>query len=42
MLSPTEMRVIDRNAEWMGVKTIDLMENAGRAVADAVGVRRMH
>src|SRR2546428_1812450 len=36
MLSPAEMRVIDRTAEWMGVKTIDLMENAGRAVADAV------
>ncbi|HEV8595630.1 MAG TPA: NAD(P)H-hydrate epimerase, partial [Thermoplasmata archaeon] len=36
MLTATEMRVLDRNAEWMGVKTLDLMENAGRAVADAV------
>ncbi|HYS72127.1 MAG TPA: NAD(P)H-hydrate dehydratase, partial [Thermoplasmata archaeon] len=36
MLSAVEMRVIDRNAEWMGVKVLDLMENAGRAVADAV------
>src|SRR3989442_13920139 len=36
MLAPAEMRVIDRNAEWMGVKVLDLMENAGRAVADAV------
>jgi NAD(P)H-hydrate epimerase len=35
MLSPAEMRVIDRNAEWMGVKILDLMENAGRAVAEA-------
>ena len=35
MLSAAEMRVIDRNAEWMGVKILDLMENAGRAVADA-------
>src|SRR3972149_705452 len=30
------MRVIDRNAEWMGVRILDLMENAGRAVAEAV------
>src|SRR2546425_5422669 len=36
MLAPAEMRVIDRNAEWMGVEALDLMENAGRAVADAV------
>ena len=36
MLSPAEMRVIDRNAEWMGIKILDLMENAGRAVAEAV------
>jgi len=36
MLTATEMRVLDRNAEWMGVKVLDLMENAGRAVADAV------
>ena len=36
VISPAEMRVIDRNAEWMGVRILDLMENAGRAVAEAV------
>ena len=36
MLPAAEMRVIDRNAEWMGVRILDLMENAGKAVADAV------
>jgi NAD(P)H-hydrate epimerase len=35
MLPPLEMRVLDRNAEWMGVRILDLMENAGKAVADA-------
>lgn len=35
MLPALEMRVLDRNAEWMGVKILDLMENAGKAVADA-------
>lgn len=36
MLPAIEMRVLDRNAEWMGVKTLDLMENAGKAVAETV------
>jgi len=36
MVSAAEMRVLDRNAEWMGVRILDLMENAGKAVADAV------
>lgn len=36
MLPALEMRVLDRNAEWMGVKILDLMENAGKAIADAV------
>src|SRR3990170_8640300 len=36
MITAAEMRVLDRNAEWMGVRILDLMENAGRAVADAV------
>ncbi|MBI4416816.1 MAG: NAD(P)H-hydrate dehydratase [Euryarchaeota archaeon] len=36
MLTASEMRVLDRNAEWLGIKILDLMENAGRAVADAV------
>ena len=35
MLPALEMRVLDRNAEWMGVKILDLMENAGKAVAEA-------
>ncbi len=35
MISPTEMRVIDRNAQHFGVSILDLMENAGKAVADA-------
>jgi NAD(P)H-hydrate epimerase len=35
MLPAIEMRVLDRNAEWMGVKILDLMENAGKAVAEA-------
>ncbi len=36
MVSAAEMRVLDRNAEAMGVRILDLMENAGKAVADAV------
>lgn len=35
MISATEMRVIDRNAQHFGVSILDLMENAGKAVADA-------
>ena len=27
-------KVLDRNAEWFGVDTETLMENAGRAVAE--------
>lgn len=34
MLSPAEMRVLDRNAEYSGVSILDLMEAAGKAVAD--------
>lgn len=33
MISATEMRVIDRNAQYLGVSTLELMENAGKAVA---------
>jgi len=40
MLPALEMRVLDRNAEWMGVKVLDLMENAGKAVAE-VAVREL-
>ncbi len=35
MISATEMRVLDRNAQHFGVSILDLMENAGRAVAEA-------
>jgi NAD(P)H-hydrate epimerase len=34
MISPVEMRVLDRNAQYFGVSILELMENAGRAVAD--------
>lgn len=34
MISAMEMRVIDRNAQHLGVSTLELMENAGRAVAE--------
>lgn len=34
MISAAEMRVLDRNAQHFGISVLDLMENAGRAVAD--------
>src|SRR3990172_9524319 len=34
MMTATEMRVLDRNAEHFGVSILELMENAGKAVAD--------
>ena len=34
MIPPVEMRVLDRNAQHLGVSILELMENAGRAVAD--------
>ena len=34
MLSPVEMRILDRNARHFGIRASDLMENAGKAVAD--------
>src|SRR5712691_12154373 len=34
MIAPVEMRVLDRNAQHFGVSISELMENAGRAVAD--------
>lgn len=34
MISATEMRVLDRNAQHFGVSILELMENAGMAVAD--------
>lgn len=34
MISATEMRVLDRNAQHFGVSVLELMEHAGKAVAD--------
>src|SRR2546428_11983562 len=34
MISPAEMRVLDRNAQYFGVSILELMENAGKAIAD--------
>ncbi|MGI0149678.1 MAG: NAD(P)H-hydrate dehydratase [Thermoplasmata archaeon] len=34
MISPIEMRVLDRNAQFAGISALDLMEAAGRAVAE--------
>src|SRR2546428_9163271 len=34
MITPIEMRVLDRNAQHLGVPILELMENAGKAVAD--------
>ncbi|WP_456418469.1 NAD(P)H-hydrate dehydratase [Methanocaldococcus infernus] len=36
VLEPWEMNIIDENAEYLGVKRIQLMENAGRAVYEEV------
>ncbi len=34
MITAAEMRVLDRNAQHFGVSVLDLMENAGKGVAD--------
>jgi NAD(P)H-hydrate epimerase len=34
-----ESRILDRNSEYLGVSTLQLMENAGKAVSDEVAVR---
>ena len=36
MISGKEIKVLDRNAEFYGVLTINLMENAGRGIADFI------
>lgn len=36
MLSEAETKVLDRNSEYFGVPTIQLMENAGKSVADFI------
>jgi hydroxyethylthiazole kinase-like uncharacterized protein yjeF len=38
-LDSAEMAILDRNSEYLGVSTIQLMENAGRSVADEVEAR---
>ena len=38
-LSSAEASVLDSNAEYLGVSTLQLMENAGRSVADLIGGR---
>jgi len=38
-LSSAEASVLDRNSEYLGVSTLQLMENAGRSVADAISNR---
>ncbi len=34
-----EASILDRNAEYLGVSTLQLMENAGRSVADVISTR---
>ncbi len=38
-VSSRESRILDRNAEYLGVSTLQLMENAGKAVSDEVSSR---
>lgn len=38
-LSALETRILDRNSEYLGVSTLQLMENAGRSVADEITAR---
>jgi len=39
LASSAEASVLDRNAEYLGVSTLQLMENAGRSIADLIAVR---
>jgi NAD(P)H-hydrate epimerase len=39
VITAVETKALDRNAEYLGVSTLQLMENAGRAVADLVSSR---
>ncbi len=34
-----EASILDRNSEYLGVSTLQLMENAGRSIADAISAR---
>ena len=38
-LSSSEIALLDRNSEYLGVSTLQLMENAGRSVADEIAGR---
>jgi len=38
-LNSVETSVLDKNAEYLGVSTLQLMENAGRSVADLIAAR---
>ena len=38
-VSSRESRILDRNSEYLGVSTLQLMENAGKAVSDEVAQR---
>lgn len=38
-LDSSQIAILDRNSEYLGVSTIQLMENAGRSVADEVEAR---
>jgi NAD(P)H-hydrate epimerase len=31
--------ILDRNSEYLGVSTLQLMENAGRSIAEEITVR---
>jgi NAD(P)H-hydrate epimerase len=38
-LSSSEAAILDKNSEYLGVSTLQLMENAGRSVADLIAAR---
>ena len=38
-LSSLETAILDRNSEYLGVSTLQLMENAGRTIADEISIR---
>jgi hydroxyethylthiazole kinase-like uncharacterized protein yjeF len=39
VLSSTDTMILDLNSEYLGVSTLQLMENAGRSVADEISAR---
>lgn len=38
-ITSQESRVLDRNSEYLGVSTLQLMENAGKAISDEISAR---